>query len=750
MPKVLGKKRAASLLVVLAVICCVIMAAMVFASKPVEKSKLAITPVYRGLDVSWADSVTSGDTSSTGVYLVFRAENANGKNATRLAHVDASKTHYQDFDLIPGASWSYAVLYGVNQDAISDVTTSSLIWTDLKQVRTAGPRNADGTMQETPHKGESANSRNNKSCKRCHDVHDGPATATNLLVTSQNATEPNARVALCLGCHLQSDNIEYAFVNTSLTANKGHTIKNAQNPDGVLECVTCHDTHRSSKGAKGALVSTTVLKFGNLSNPIRNLSLINPNAACTGCHDDANTWYNAVENETEGQNTYPSTADPQLLSGATVESGYYDYPIRGTYPGASVSNRVTKNAHANIKAGQNYDRGDCRYCHSAHANGATDQLLTQRGELRRMKSVDGVVSDDEITSASYASYCLSCHNGDSKGTPWETAPDIAQYVQLPAGSSEASRTAFIDKARSGQMGHTIVSAGADMAINSELPCYDCHNVHGSNTNAKNFADTRGKNLKNNNDFCFTCHLSADGFACVDGDKGAVVAYSDLPKKKKTIYGLARKSKTVSETSIPGNPSDYLQLTAKDVAGVDVHSAESTRSCSTPECHGSSHSPAKEDAGTIGCGAKGHACTECHSDRASGEYAAAASLAGLERDTTAGARATNKHTPHLFAAWLHVTATGDVDLASSTATKTAYYATSNSDKGAYCIGCHAWSDTKLRGGKGGEPGGDESGFTLRTVFNGTEVTNRDYLRLMSSIIRVDSVSLATLRVAQLAV
>lgn len=528
------------------------------ASNNMSTTNIVLTPQYRSMGVDWS-SYTSTVTTQT-AFAVYRADDAQGTNGHRIALLNSSKKSYKDILLTPGSSYAYAVVVGDSASSFNTVATSTLNWTALATVPTVGGKDGNGNAQLSPHRGAggSVAQRNQKGCNKCHIVHDTASTAMNLIKTQQSSSEPNAATALCESCHMSSTASEKQFVSASLTQTSGHSIKNAQNSEGVLECITCHGPHQNSGAAKGALVPRNFLKFGSLSNSIL-IDASAQNAACIGCHDDNNTWWKATHSE-----SYPSTSQPATMTAQSPATGMQSYPATGTFPGASVANSATQNGHSNIASFGDYDKGDCRYCHSGHANGVTDQLLSDRGELRAMKSVGGVVSDQEKMSGDYASFCLSCHNSSNSNTPWSSAADIAQYVMVTPGSSDSEISAFLKS----HAGHRIQNDTGVLPAGSSLPCYACHNPHGSQTNAFNFSDELGVNLKDDRNFCMTCHVTSDGYVCEDGNQGSTVLLKDA--KRQDVFGIPRSS-------------GVLQLPSRA-----AHDSTSNKACN--DCHINAHAP----------------------------------------------------------------------------------------------------------------------------------------------------------------
>lgn len=562
----IGLKKVYILIIVaVALAASLVLTTYVLAFQNIPLTKVTFTPSYRAMTLSWNSYESTGTTSTT-IYAVYRADDTTGKNAHRIAILDSTTKIYKDIYLIPGASYSYAVVCGQGVNGVDSVDTSTLAWSALQTVPLVGVTDLLGNVQPSPHVGADTTgaARNQKGCNKCHVSHDAAASTKYLIATDQSAAEPNASIALCESCHLSNSASEKSVMQTALTQTSGHTIKNAQNTSGILECSTCHGVHQDSKGAKGALLPSTIKKFGTLTSDI-SVDTSAKNAQCVACHDDKKTWYTATHTD-----EYPSLSSPLKLSGQSSSTGFNGFPLKGTFPGETVANSLTKNAHATIAASGTYDQGDCRYCHSSHAYGALGQLNTDRGELRAMKATDGVVSDQEKTSGAYASFCLSCHNSSNSGTPWASAKDVSSSFMVLPGSTDASRTAFINS----NAGHRVISESGDLPAGSALPCYACHNPHGSSTNELNLSDELGINLKDDNDLCFTCHVSSDGNVCEDGNAGTVVPIANA--QRQTVYGIMRTT-------------GKLQLTT-----IDGHQSASTTKC--VDCHGSAHNPVMPNAG----------------------------------------------------------------------------------------------------------------------------------------------------------
>lgn len=687
----------------------VLWTAHLFAANTSNISDVTITPQYRQTSIAW--NYSSADTTSTNVFAVYRSEGSAGNTPHRIALVDSATRSFIDVNTIPSKTYSYAVVFCSSRDDLASLEPANFAWTAVQASPAVGQVISQPAIP-TPHRGGATSDSANKTCKNCHVVHDAAGVTSKLLVTSQNSVEPNARIAICLTCHKKTGVPEAPAIQAALSSNLGHTINNRENAEGTLECLTCHGVHQDSLSALGALTPTYFYKYGTLTDNI-SVDISVPNAQCIPCHDDDQTWYGATHTT-----AYPSAAS--LESTQSVASGLKTYPTSGTYPGSGQTSDVLKNAHAKISAQETYSKGDCRYCHSSHGNGVEDMLLTSRGELRAMRSVGGVVSDEEKLSGDYASFCLSCHNGSNEGTPWAAAANIADSVSLPAGSTEESKTAFLLQ----PMGHRVSSQNADVPAGSALPCYTCHNPHGSTSNGYNLNDELGSNLTGDRNTCFACHTTSDGYILsADGS-----TYGTISASAPSVIGLSR---TGTDTVSGEEVANKLRLPG----AIEAHTKDSTMDCSG--CHGTVHALHKPE----GTGdSDGKSCLQCHTT----EFTAALPYEFTAEGTPEAIGWEDGYNPHLIPAFSQSMGETFVPenilnplpqpviptiapLPGALQTTPLNAGSSSTSKvGPYCAGCHAWHSAEVAGGSTGATPGRDSGATLRMNYNSTEVANTDYV------------------------
>ena len=325
---------------------------------------------------------------------------------------------------------------------------------------------------QTPH----TNATGATTCALCHTPH----YAGRFLNRPELSTTSSEPTALCVPCH--DGRVASAANITSGTANSfslasGHVLPGADSSSLVQNCSSCHFAHAKEE-------SSPML-------PARHINESDVDADgsgwCTSCHDSKDSWYGAG---------YPSTEAPSRDA-----SGY---PVSGTWPQPDTYNGPT-NAHRLIVATTQTttagtvvkrSKGDCLYCHAAHKGpNKYDGLVAQF----RPTTASTLVNDQ--ASGAYAAACLTCHGS-----------------KLPSGFTSATVGANIEKfvaTDTPSAGHRIVTPGGTLPVGAPLPCYDCHNPHGSTRNNQALiSDERGRAMETSSavgvrHFCFSCHTTAD-------------------------------------------------------------------------------------------------------------------------------------------------------------------------------------------------------------------------------------------------
>ncbi len=382
-------------------------------------------------------------------------------------------------------------------------------------------------VAQTPHVRSTVQT---SSCSSCHSTH---AAANRLLLRAEDGEDSVS--GSCLRCHDGADptatNIESGPEN-SFGLPSGHSLHGDGPGTATINgCATCHEIHGASENAR--MIPARIVNGAGVSSAGREL--------CLACHDSSDAWFGPG---------YPSTAEP--TRDAT------GYPVAGTWPG-SATYESTSNAHrlipettrtVGMSEPVGREQGSCLYCHSSHGGAnAYDGLVT----TYTVPAQSTLASDQ--ADGSYAALCFTCHGGQ-KPSGFSTTPvNIKQFA-----TTETTASA----------GHRIVTSGGTLPVGSPLPCFECHNPHGSQRgNASLISDERGASLDTTSAagvraFCFTCHATSDTLAGWDSEVGTYTAVS-------------------SADEVVGLPRDGGVLRLPDTDG---HRAGDAQSCYG--CHGDSY------------------------------------------------------------------------------------------------------------------------------------------------------------------
>lgn len=416
----------------------------------------------------------------------------------------------EDEDGIPGQSYHYAVSA---MDAEGEESARSA---------PAGPVRSAWTR--SPHGGSVAGS---PLCGTCHASH---AAGSERSVLRRTGAGAETEVTLCLSCHDgqggASADVRSGPGGFATAAGSGHRM-GVSGLAGALTrtCSSCHSPHKDASEHPKLPASVVNGKSAGRAG----------NEWCLACHDADASWFG------EG---YPATSAPLRAGNG--------YPVAGTFPGPATYADPSRNAHARIPSGEGTadEAGGCLACHEPHRSSAPYDGL--RGALR--PSTAATAAEDGRTGA-FAEACFRCH-GDG-------APEAV------TGAAADVRAAY-----AGGGGHRIRTAGGTLPAGAPMPCYDCHNPHGSSRgNAGLLSDELGGGLDPSTPegyraVCLSCHTSTDGEVW-DSDDGRYVAVG-----AQTVEGLRRD----------GTGGGALRLS--DIPG---HGSADTGACSA--CHGGPHDPA---------------------------------------------------------------------------------------------------------------------------------------------------------------
>jgi predicted CxxxxCH...CXXCH cytochrome family protein len=194
--------------------------------------------------------------------------------------------------------------------------------------------------------------------------------------------------------------------------------------------------------------------------------------------------------------------------------------------------------------------------------------------------------------------CWRCHDGSS------TAP-----YTTGVRSSKVVKADYIDVAGGSKKGHQITTTGiaGQLTAGSALPCYDCHDSHGSVNNALI--------LDNNsiyNDCTSLLAVTTYNQASRPYNDKVVCAGCHDTNNASTLGTKAGGVATMVEGLYPVDPYNSTATSALHIAGgVATVMTSSTRNClgANGGCHASPHNPVGESSG-------GQVCSTCHAEFAS--------------------------------------------------------------------------------------------------------------------------------------
>ena len=272
--------------------------------------------------------------------------------------------------------------------------------------------------------------------------------------------------------------------------------------DGILRtadyprgsCAQCHTAH-----PEGALSP-----YGLFQENSNRLCFV---ASSGGCHADR------PAGATSG---YPAQESDRMPAGSS-DPGYFEYNNGGIkipgapnlvrWPGQIIWENVQYSTHfsdPDMPTKDAFGNGACDNCHNIHGGASLHDMLDT--------TYSGITGSQSGFSPQNYTLCLSCHN-----------------INGPSGMNETSKMIAYSYDRSvnpgARSGHGISTGGGYVPSGARLPCYDCHNPHGSVGNGElgandfllsdqrpgwdNLTDIKNDNLQVRR-FCFGCHVSSDG------------------------------------------------------------------------------------------------------------------------------------------------------------------------------------------------------------------------------------------------
>ena len=321
----------------------------------------------------------------------------------------------------------------------------------------------------------------------------------------------------------------------------------------VGSCVHCHDQHALESGA----------------GPFEKaLFTENSNALCytadgTGpCHQMAAT-------------NYPADETHRIPEGM-MHAGYFEYNsggnritgvnMRSRWPGQVVyESPIVVGPAARFMSPHGNDpdmpridpqgRGSCLNCHNAHGSETPFDML--------VSDYRGIGGFEDPTFPTRYQLCFDCHSLFGPPGMEPGGRYIADYYDTSINNNSAGHQI--------QMNPDIaISWPSHIRPGDKLPCYDCHNAHGSRgynnqgPNAYLISDERPgwSNLTNTKTdpeqsrrFCFGCHIPSDGIPGSQTVEGIVM--NTLPNKKAHEFADTRGC-------FECHGSDYSSATSKNV------------------------------------------------------------------------------------------------------------------------------------------------------------------------------------------
>lgn len=275
-------------------------------------------------------------------------------------------------------------------------------------------------------------------------------------------------------------------------------------------CAQCHSTHDVVAGQPFGLfeANTNELCFA---------------ASAGGCHADMPAG---------GTSGYPAQESDRMPLGS-ADPGYFEFNSGGIrqpgvqnrvrWPGRTIWENSLFSTHysdQDMPLQDSYGYGSCDNCHAVHGSNAPHDMLDT--------TYSGITNSAfGLLPESYA-LCLECHNVSGPAGMDDTSQSIAYYYDRSINPGHAS-------------GHGVSTGGGYVSSGSRLPCYDCHNPHGSRGhdglggNGYLLSDQRAgwynlTDIRNDNAqvrrFCFGCHPASDNVGGVESVEGLTL--SPLP------------------------------------------------------------------------------------------------------------------------------------------------------------------------------------------------------------------------------
>lgn len=305
-------------------------------------------------------------------------------------------------------------------------------------------------------------------------------------------------------------------------------------------CVQCHSGHDVAAGQPFGLF-------------VPNSNELCFSASAGGCHADRPAGATAG---------YPAVEADRLPLGA-ADPGYFEFNsgglrVPGTenlvrWPGRIIWENSLHSAHysdQDMPIKDFFGNGACDNCHAVHGSNTPHDMLDT--------TYQGISGSQNGTTTDNYALCLGCHDINGPFGMDENSRSIAYFYDRSINPGAGS-------------GHGITTGGGYVSSGSRLPCYDCHNPHGSEgyggqgANGFLLSDQRPgwyglTDIRTDADqvrrFCFGCHPAADGLIPAEAVEGLSLA--PLPA------GVTAHLSTGSAHCYDCHGRDYSSPTANNV------------------------------------------------------------------------------------------------------------------------------------------------------------------------------------------
>ena len=414
----------------------------------------------------------------------------------------------------PGLEW---LRHPTRDVTMSEAWANGRLGTD-NWFQTLASRVPTVSPSEIP--GTPGDSDNEVFCGTCHKAHG--SSHPDMLIFDRDGTAQTGdgtRMAeTCTECHWG-----IAYLSSPHGDGETGVERVITDPPTVGDCSQCHDMHASRDGEP-----TGGPYAFNLYADNRNALCFDPNSR-SGCHQEVPSGYPAQETD--------------RIPEGFAHAGYFEYGSGGIkiggvdhrkrWPGMVVYTDQRTFGAGNFYSPHRNDpdmpvrdpegKGLCANCHGPHGtDNAFDMLNGTYLEIG---------GADEVGPPSNYELCFRCHGPDGPVGMEEENRRIADFYD--------SRINHDDK-----VGHQIrlstksaLSWPSHVRKGDKLPCYDCHNPHGSagndgvRPNGFLISDQRAgwsdltdtmNDPEQTRRFCFGCHIPADGVPGSQSVEGIVM------------------------------------------------------------------------------------------------------------------------------------------------------------------------------------------------------------------------------------